>query len=409
MRRDELRALGDLAAEAAAGIAGQAGDVHAGIAQRVFGALGSPAAPARVLHDRIAAGAYGGTSFLCGALVRGGAGAASLALGGDARSISDGPRGRLAVAALNGVVGDRLCRRRSALQAPMAVRSRGRDVPVDAASLRQAFPQATGRLAVFIHGLCESEDAWRLGADRSAPYGDRLGAELGYTPIYVGYNSGLHISTNGRRLAAILDDLIAGWPTEVLEVSLIGHSMGGLVARAACHYAGPGSWRDRVRNVLTLGSPHRGAPAERVANAVCHAASLLPETRPFGTPIRLRSAGIKDLGYGYVVDDDWAGHDPDAFRANTGTAVPFLATVDYYFVSATLSRSADARAGRLVGDLLVLRPSAWSHDGEWRECLRFPADRYVNLGGANHFDLLNHPVVYAQIHRWLDRPGVQRP
>ena len=282
----------------------------------------------------------------------------------------------------------------------MAVRVRGRDVAVESAALRRAFPRATPRLAVFIHGLCETEVAWLLHAARHVPYGQRLQAELGYTPVFVRYNSGRHISHNGRALAATLDELTDHWPVEVAEVALIGHSMGGLVARAACHYAAAGSWRDRVRHVFTLGSPHKGAPLELGANAVCHAAARIPELKPFATPIRVRSVGVKDLAYGYVVDADWEGHDPDAFWTNTGTEVPFLETAAHYFVSASLTRNPDAPAGRLLGDLLVLRPSAWSQHSR-RERLQFPVDQYAHIGGATHFDLLNHPAVYTQIHRWL--------
>src|ERR1700742_261813 len=250
MRRDELRALGDLAGDAAAGIAGQARDVHRSIATRVFGALGPPAAPARELHDRISAGAYSAASSLTGALVKGGVAAASLARPGDAPSLRDAPRGGLALGAINGMWGDRLHRERSALETPMAVRVRGRDVPLDADALRQTFPQATPRLAVFIHGLCETDDAWRLRAARHVPYPERLRTELGYTPIVVRYNSGRHISQNGRALAALLDAVCAGWPVEVSEVALIGHSMGGLVPRGACHYAQDGAWRDHVRHIF---------------------------------------------------------------------------------------------------------------------------------------------------------------
>ena len=204
-------------------------------------------------------------------MVRGGATAASLARREDAPSLTDAPRGRLAVGAINGMWGDRLHRNDSALETPMAVRAGGRDVACDASSLRRAFPDATSRLAVFIHGLCETEDAWRLGAARHVPYGDRLRTELGYTPVYVRYNSGRHISHNGRALAALLEELTTAWPVEVAEVALIGHSMGGLVARGACHYAGVGGdgvWRERVRHVFMLASPHRGAPLELGANAV---------------------------------------------------------------------------------------------------------------------------------------------
>jgi hypothetical protein len=414
MRRDELRGLGQLAGDAAAGIATQAREVHESIAARVFGALGPPAAPVREVHDRVAAGAYAAASALTRAVVTGGTVTASLGWAGtghNAPSLSDAPRGRLAVGAINGLWGDRLHRDRSALETPMAVRVRGRDVALDAGALRAAFPQATPRLAVFIHGLCETEDAWRLHRDRSAPYPERLRAELGYTPILIRYNSGRHISHNGRALAALLDALTEHWPVEVAEVALIGHSMGGLVARGACHYGVGGdghSWRERVRHVFTLGSPHKGAPLELGANAVCHAAGRVPELKPFAAPIRVRSVGVKDLAYGYVVDADWEGHDPDAFWSNTGTVVPFLQTATHYFVSASLTRDPCAPVGRLLGDLLVLRPSAWAQGGRG-ERLQFPVDQYAHVGGATHFDLLNHPAVYAQIHRWLSAGAPQLP
>jgi PGAP1-like protein len=411
MRRDEVRALGDLAGDAAAGIASQARDLHAGIAQRVFGALGPTAGPVRLAHDRISAGAYAAARALTGAVVRGGAQVAGLTLPPDAPSIGDSGRGRLAIGALNGAFGDRLHRRASPLRMSMTIRRDGRDVSADADELARAFPDATGRLVVFVHGLCETDEAWRLGSRRSVPYGDRLRAELGYTPIYVRYNSGRHISHNGRDLDALLDAVVAGWPVEVSEIALVGHSMGGLVARGACHYAGvggTGSWRERVRHVFMLGTPHTGAPLELAANAACHAASLLPETRPFAAPLKARSAGVKDLGYGYVVDEDWEGHDPDAFWTNTGTVVPFLPGANHYFVSATVSREADARLARVMGDLLVLHRSAWAQRRRG-ERLQFPVERYRHLGGATHFDLLNHPAVYVQIRRWLAGARPQLP
>jgi hypothetical protein len=406
MQRDELRAVGALAGEAAAGIATQAREVHAGIAGRVFRVLGPPAQPVRVLHDGISAGAYTAARSLTGAIVRGGAGALSRTRPQDAPSIAEKPLGRIAVGAVNGMWGDRLDGDRGPLEIGMAVRRRGRDVALDAGSLAAAFPDAAPRVAVFLHGLCETEDSWRLHARRSVPYGDALRTELGYTPVYVRYNSGLHISHNGRRLSALLDELTANWPAEVAEIALIGHSMGGLLARGACHYAGEsgaGSWRERVRHVFMLGTPHKGAPLELGANAVCHAAARFPELRPFAAPIRVRSVGVKDLAYGYVVDADWQGHDQDAFWTNTGTDVPFLTTANHYFVSATLSREADAPLGRLVGDLLVLRASAWAHGGRG-ERLQFPVEQYSHVGGASHFDLLNHPAVYAQLRKWLSAP-----
>jgi pimeloyl-ACP methyl ester carboxylesterase len=400
MRPEEARALGRLGGDAAAGIAVQARDVHAGIAGRVFGLLGRPTEPVRIAHDQISAGAYAAARALTGSLVRGGAFVYGLSRPDDAPSLSEGGRGRAVVGAINGAWGDRLRAAGSLLETPMSLRHAGTDVVLDRGSLAQAFPGATGRLVVFAHGLGETDDAWRLRSERHVPYGDRLRGELGYTPLFVRYNSGLHISHNGRALGALMEELAANWPVPVAEIAFVGHSMGGLVARGACHYAQPGSWRELVRHVFMLGSPHKGAPLELAANAACHALSRLPETRPFATPIKVRAAGVKDLGYGYVVDEDWEGHDPDAFWSNTGTVVPFLESANHYFVSATLTRDGEHPVGRLIGDLLVRRASAWSHEG-CGEQLQFPIDRYSHLGGANHFDLLNHPAVYDQLRRWL--------
>src|SRR5439155_23188105 len=175
------------------------------------------------------------------------------------RAMADSPLGSLALAALNGAWGDTLATAHPDLAVELTVRRAGRAVTTDSAGLASAFPHAGPRVAVFVHGLCETEGAWRLG---SAPsYGSRLREELGYTPVYVRYNTGLHISDNGRRLAQVLEHVVAGWPVPVEEVALIGHSMGGLVARGACHYGKADShrWTQPLRHVFCLGTPHLGA------------------------------------------------------------------------------------------------------------------------------------------------------
>jgi pimeloyl-ACP methyl ester carboxylesterase len=406
MRRDEARALGDLAGDAVASVASQVREVHENIAGRVFGALGMGGGPVRAIHERASAGAYQGAHKLTGAVVRGGAHALSLTRSQDDPPLENSTAGRLMVGAINGAWGDSLNRRDSPLEAKLTIRCRGRDLDLDPDSLQREFPAPSSRLVIFSHGLCETDDAWKLGAARHVPYGDRLEAELGYTSLYVRYNSGLHISDNGRRLAAVLDELTRNWPVEVGEIALVGHSMGGLVGRSACHYGARGGWVQRVRHVFTLGAPHRGAPLEQAANVACSALSLLPETRGFARPLKVRSAGIKDLRYGYLIDEDWFGHDPDAFLRNTGREIPFLEGANHYFVCATVAEDADGPLSRVLGDLLVLRASAWSH-GQRGERMRFPVDQYRHVGGINHFDLLNHPAIYEQIKRWLtsSRPG----
>jgi pimeloyl-ACP methyl ester carboxylesterase len=229
--------------------------------------------------------------------------------------------------------------------------------------------------------------------------------ELGFTPLYVRYNTGRHISENGRELAELLEELIQAWPVPVDEVVLIGHSMGGLVGRSACHYGADSACVAKVRHVFTLGTPHRGAPLEQVTNAATAALARLPETRPLAKALNIRSVGIKDLRYGYLVDECWMDQDCDAYLRNTSKEIPFLPTARHYFICATLSREADAPVGRIIGDLLVLRPSAWAHEGRGKR-MQFPIEHYHHIGGANHFDLLNHPAIYAQIRRCLSSQRV---
>lgn len=367
MRSDEVRALGELVGEAATGVAAQARDVHAGVAQRVFAALGPLAAPVRVLHDAIAAASYGAAGRLTGAIVRGGALGVALTRPADAPSLERDPRGRAVLGVLNGAWGDRLEQRGSVLATPLTV-----------ICDRAAAPSPTPRLVVFVHGLGETDASWRWGAARHRPYGDRLAAEHGFTPLYVRYNSGRPVSDNGAALSAALTETIADWPVAVQEIVLIGHSMGGLVIRAACGQ--PSGWSDRVRCIVGLGTPHTGAPLARAAHGAERALARLPETRAFAAPLRAGSAGIRDL--------------------RRGSELPFLESADHYFISATLTREPDALGGRLLGDLLVLSSSARAQRTSAEE-LGFAQENYHHLGAVNHFDLLNHPAVYAQLDRWV--------
>jgi len=437
MRPEEVTGLGMLAGDATAGVALQARDMHEAIARRVFASLGRTGAPVELVHDRIASLAYDGARGLSGGLVRMSSHAIAATRSTGAAPLESSTFGRLALGALNGVWGDRLQRQRNALALTMTLRRGGRDVGLGPGELARAYPDATPKLAVFVHGLCQIDDAWKLGAEGHIPYGTRLQSELGFTPLYVRYNSGRHISENGRLLARLLDDATQSWPVEVAEIALIGHSMGGLVSRSACHYAStagertdpagqrtdrgdeqtdtagaripPPTWPAKVRHVFTLGSPHWGAPLEKAATAATGALARLPETRGFARVLKARSSGIKDLGHGYLVDEDWLDQDPDAFMQQAGSVIPFLDCANHYFVCATVSRDANAPLGRIVGDLLVLRESAWGKKRRG-ERMQFPVDHYRHVGEANHFDLLNHPAIYDQLRGWLaPRPALTAP
>jgi pimeloyl-ACP methyl ester carboxylesterase len=394
---DEVRALARLGFEELGALTGGIGGIHRAIADRVFRRIGPQAAPVRAAHHAISGGVYAGVRGASGLLGQ----ASDAALGRravrDGQALSAGPRGAAALAALNGLIGDRLEREGSDLQTPLAVRVAGRTVRAEEAAT--AFPGATPRIAVFLHGLMETEHAWRYGG--GATYGACLRRDLGFTPVDIRYNTGRHVSENGRSLADELEALVAAWPVPPERIALVGHSMGGLVARSACHQAAErgDAWVRRVRHVVSLGTPHTGAPIEQALHVASAGLAAVPETRPFGAFLRRRSAGIRDLRQGSLVDEDWRDRDPDALRAAACREVPLLDGATHCFVAATVTRSERHPVGRLVGDWLVLRPSASGRSRTRR--IPFRAEDGLHVGGAHHIALLNHPAVYERLRDWL--------
>ena len=279
-------------------VLGTVRDVHGAVITRVRRLTGG--SPGRPGHGPVSTAVYVGIG--CGLRATGrGLRAADRKVGA---RVEESPAGRVLVSAVNGLIGDRLAEDGSDLAITMAVRVGHRDVDLDRPSLAEAFPSATGDLVVFLHGLGEPETAWDLRSrGRGGRYGDRL-AEQGWTPVYLRANTGLPIAENGVALASLLDHLVASWPTAVRRIALVGHSMGGLVMRASCA-VGTGAaqpWTDLVTDVVTLGTPHLGAPLERGVALGARTLGLLPESAPFGRILEYRSVGILDLRGGLAHD-----------------------------------------------------------------------------------------------------------
>jgi pimeloyl-ACP methyl ester carboxylesterase len=409
VRGTDIEAIGELAGEALAAGGGFIKEMHEGIAGRPFGVLGPAAAPVRFVHDGVSRAVYGGVRGALRGGARGGASLLAHRSGDEGPALAATPAGSLALGAVNGLYGNHLTERGNRLAFGMAFRRHGEDVALTDEGIATAFPDATSRIAVFVHGLFGDEDNWRLFPLRGArpgrrTYGERLQDELSFTPVALRYNTGLRISQNGRELARLLDDLVAGWPVAVEEIVLVGHSMGGIVVRSACHYGEQDArrWTTAVRHVFSLGSPHFGADLEKGVNVLSWGFGRLRETRAFATFLNARSVGIKDLRYGACVDEDWSEcEDPDEFLRDRCTEVPFLPDANYYFIGATLM---DGPVGSALGDLLVRIPSASGRGNGRGRSIPFEADNGHELTGLTHMDLLNHPAVYEQMRTWITRP-----
>lgn len=316
-------------------------------------------------------------------------------------------RGReVVLAALNGVLGDYLAATSNPLAIPMRLRRNGRLLRLSRQALARKVGQPSARVAILAHGLCLSDLQWhRKGHD----HGTALARDLGYTPVYLHYNSGLHVSSNGRAFAGMIEVLLEHWPVAVKELVIIGHSMGGLVSRSACHYGALAGhdWPKRLRKLVFLGTPHHGAPLERGGHWVDVILGVSPYTAPFARLGKIRSAGVTDLRHGNVLDEDWEGRDRFEHAHDLRQPVPLPKRVQCYAIAATTGNRAGDLNDRVLGDGLVPVDSALGRHADPRLSLSIPKSRQWVGYGMNHLDLLSHPEVYAVMKRWL-APGSAR-
>ena len=347
-------------------------DTHLAVADRAGGGA---------VHRGIATAVYGGLGAGLRATSRG---LDRLAATGVGPRLEDRTQGRFVNAAVNGLIGDRLVQERPRLAIAMAVRNAGLDVVPDAPGLAAAFPGPTGRLVVFLHGLCENESYWHRHRDRTGTtYGEALAAR-GWTPVFLRANTGLGLRENGVALSSLMQQVVDAWPVPVTRIALVGHSLGGLVLRAAGAVAAEPvdhDWNALVTDVITLGTPHLGAP---IAWGIGHGSrglGLLPETAAFGRILDWRSVGVHDLVAGLAED------------------VPPLPHARYRLVAATVTASRRHPVGHVVGDFLVRPRSAYGRDRRGREL--FPGADVLHVGRTDHFGLLNHRDVLRAMERWL--------
>jgi pimeloyl-ACP methyl ester carboxylesterase len=296
------------------------------------------------------------------------------AVGGD--GVSSRER-EAVIAVLNGVFGDYLAATRNPLAIEMAVRKDGVRVALDRDALAAAFEQPARRVAVMLHGLCMNDLMWRRdGHD----HGAALARDAGFTPVHIHYDTGRAIAANGRDLDALMQALVDAWPAPIDRLAIIGHSMGGLVARSAMASASQqgSTWTARVDSLVFLGTPHLGAPLERAGAWVDYLVGISPYTAPFARLGKLRSAGIKDLRHGLP-----------------GQA-PLPPHVQTYAIAASTQKTEGRSTDRARGDGLVPVKSALA--------MSMPASHRYIAYGTSHIDLLASHPVYERMRRWL-APG----
>jgi len=304
-------------------------------------------------------------------------------------------------AALNGVCGDHLEASNNPLAITLHFRdSQGAKLRPDAGSVSAIFPDASPRIVLLVHGLCLSHEYWK--GHEKADLGIELQRAHGFTPLYLNYNTGRHISSNGRELSEQLQVLIDAWPVEVEELVLIGHSMGGLVIRSACWYGSEPTlpWTHLVKKALYLGSPHHGSALAKAGHLLTFVMHRFRYASPFALA-QHTSAGIKDLRHGNLLDDDWKGINQDEYRPDIRKPVPLLEGARHYFLAATIGDHPADFYSTMVGDLLVRLDSAKGHHSDDLKKLHIRPEDCRVFEKLNHLALLDNKVVHDQILEWL--------
>lgn len=309
-------------------------------------------------------------------------------------------RGDAVLAALNGVLGDHLAATGNPLATAMTLRTGGRALPLQADGLARAIERPSSRLIILVHGLCMNDRQWqRNGHD----HGAALAGAHRANALYLRYNSGLHIASNGREFAGQLERLVRFWPVPVRELVIIGHSMGGLVARSACHCAEQEGqvWLRHLRHLIFLGTPHLGAPLERAGHWLQRLLEVSPYTAPLARLGSIRSAGIMDLRHGVLVEGTVGAAGGKRERGAAATHLPLPGRVRCHAIAASTQARPGANLARLRGDGLVPVASALGQHADPARSLALPAGQRHICFGVDHLGLLDSREACERMRQWL--------
>lgn len=302
---------------------------------------------------------------------------------------------------LNGVIGDSLEEKENPLQIMMQFRHQSKMIVLDSKSLKAAYSNINGKILLMVHGSCMNDIQWTR---KEHNHGETLATALDKIPVYLHYNSGRHISLNGQNFSELIEELVKNWPVPVKELTIIAHSMGGLVARSAQYYGEQQQkkWTKHLKSIVFLGTPHHGAPLEKIGNYVDVILKSTPYTKPFVRLGKIRSAGVTDLRYGNLVDKDWQGNDRFERKGDGRQHIPLPKHVSCYSIAAVVGKKKASISHRIVGDTMVTIKSALGQHKKPNKSLNFKDENTWVSYETSHSDLLSSTQVYAKIEEWLD-------
>jgi pimeloyl-ACP methyl ester carboxylesterase len=301
---------------------------------------------------------------------------------------------------LNGVIGDYLNKEKNPLAIPMQFKYQGKTLPLQSKAIKEVYSKPSGKILLMVHGLCMDDIQWNRSGHN---HGELLAKEFNSSPIYLRYNSGLHISENGLAFNSLLETLVQNWPVPIEEITILAHSMGGLVTRSAYNYGSLAqkTWTKHLKKIIFLGTPHLGAPLERVGNHVDYLLEAIPYTRPFARLGKMRSAGITDLRFGILVEEDWKNLDRFKNELEEATILPLPKEVTCYAIAASIQGSTTNIPLEQLGDGLVPIKSALGQHTNTTKSLQFKPSNTFIIRQINHLELLSNLEVHQKLKQYL--------
>jgi pimeloyl-ACP methyl ester carboxylesterase len=291
----------------------------------------------------------------------------------------DSPERLAVLAALNGVMGDRLFASNNHLAIPMQLI----DSATSQAPASASVAVKPTKLLIFVHGLCMNDLQWSsIEEDTQFSYGNTLQQSLGFTAIDLRYNTGRAVTDNGQEFSALLETLVINWPVPIESINIVGYSMGGLITRIARNFAIQNNlrWVSYLQKVIFIGTPHLGAPLEQMGHWIEQLLGRSAYTAPFATLTQLRSQGINDLRTGLSSDLVTEQQSKTMFYAIAGCT--------------SLQERASGAVNATIGDGLVPVASALNN-------LLIPENQQRTVYQTNHLQLLNSKEVSNQLVVWL--------
>lgn len=301
---------------------------------------------------------------------------------------------------LNGVIGDYLEKNENPLKITMQFRHQAKAILLDSKNIKKAYPTINGKILLMVHGSCMNDIQWTREEHN---HGTTLAKELHKTPIYLHYNSGRHISTNGQDFNELLEELVEHWPVPVEELVIMAHSMGGLVSRSAIHYGQHQQklWTKYLKKIIFLGTPHHGAPLEQAGNFLDVILEAIPYAKPFARLGKIRSAGVTDLRYGNLLDEDWQNNDRFKMQGDQRKNISLPEQVECYSIAGVASKTKESKSAQIMGDNMVSVKSALGQHKNPTKNLLFKKENTWIAYECTHSELLSNTKIYTKMKSWI--------